>query len=695
MSTTIYIEDQSVWYYFQEQTYIVGERAATLITRVCRDGCIWDVGSVDIAFDDATDTATGGGTDYDKTDPVGKTVAFTAGVKCVDVDFNIEKDTVIEDLEFFTITLGTPVGGFISVPGVSTVFIVDETAIFWLEGQYIAHEGNNLVVTAHRKGYIDAMDVVTLIAADGTGLSPATDPADYDLPVDATITFAALATSGDSNPIVIEADAVIEDTEDFTLSLTLTGTTAMCGVVIDPDPSTVFILDRTAYFWIEERQYIIDEGDFLDVIFHRGGFLGRVDTLTLTTTDGRATEANDYDPPADGTTITFNALDVTSTKRFTIDNSNTIEHREDFDFAITVDAGSSTTGTVHSPSVSTVIIRDPTWYNFDCAKYTVWEDATSVNIAIRRFGDVTLAGSVVISTQDRTAKADSDYTALTTMTVAFGAGMEMVNVPLTILPDDIVEEEEILVMILSSPATGEALGDLYKATAMIFDDDAYYSIEKAIYFSTESTLNITSNILRFGYTGRAGTVQLSTSDVCAVSGLDYTTQTNTLVSFAAGDKSQPVTLGILNDKIVEDNEWFRFSLSNPTQGELGVIRCARVNIKDDDSLISFGDDIYHVLEDTEMAMITVKRGAYIEKDAQIEVTTVGLSAEENVDFTDVTHTIVFGVGETSVTFEVPIRNDDIVEQTESFEIRFSNMLGGQIGYPATAVVLIENEDGEF
>ncbi|XP_072014228.1 extracellular matrix protein 3-like [Amphiura filiformis] len=281
------------------------------------------------------------------------------------------------------------------------------------------------------------------------------------------------------------------------------------------------------------------------------------------------------------------------------------------------------------------------------------------------------------------------------MTVAFGAGVEMVNVPLTILPDDIVEEEEVLVMTLSSPATGEALGDLYKATAMIFDDDAYYSIEKAIYHSTESTLILTINILRFGYTGRAGTVQLSTSDVCAVSGLDYTAQTNTLVSFDAGDKSQPVTLGILNDKIVEGNEWFRFSLSNPTQGELGVIRCARVNIKDDDCLISFGDDIYHVLEDTEMAMITVKRGAYIEKEAQIGnyiVTTVGLSAEENVDFTDVTRTIVFGVGETSVTFEVPIRNDDIVEQTESFEIRFSNMLGGQIGYPATAVVLIENED---
>ncbi|XP_072013756.1 uncharacterized protein [Amphiura filiformis] len=202
------------------------------------------------------------------------------------------------------------------------------------------------------------MDVVTLIAADGTGLSPATDPADYDLPVDATITFTALATSGDSNPILIEADAIIEDTEDFTLSLTLTGTTAMCGVVIDPDPSTVFIFDRTAYFWIEERQYIIDEGDFLDVIFHRGGFLGRVDTLTLATTDGRATEANDYDPPADGTTITFNALDVTSTKRFTIDNSNTIEHWEDFDFAITVDAGSSTTGqfTLQAPLPSSFAI---------------------------------------------------------------------------------------------------------------------------------------------------------------------------------------------------------------------------------------------------------------------------------------------------------------------------------------------------
>ncbi|XP_072048450.1 FRAS1-related extracellular matrix protein 2-like [Amphiura filiformis] len=287
-STTIYIEDQSDWYYMQDQTYIVGERAGSVTIRVCRDGCIWDAGTVVIALDDAgMDTADEGnaaGDDYEKTDPVAFDVVFTPGDKCVDVDFDITKDTVPEDLEFFTVTLDsvTVGGGVICDPSVSTVFIVDETAIFWLEAHYIAHEGIDLVVTAHRKGYINAADTLTLTATDGVtaNLAPATDPADYDLPVDPTLTFAALATSMDFDPITIKADADIEDIEDFTLSLTLTGATLTCGVVIDPDPATVFIFDRTAYFWIEERQYCIPEGKVLDVVFHRDGFLGRVDTIS-------------------------------------------------------------------------------------------------------------------------------------------------------------------------------------------------------------------------------------------------------------------------------------------------------------------------------------------------------------------------------------------------------------------------------
>ena len=61
----------------------------------------------------------------------GTTLAtFTTGVDFVDMSFTIKEDTVVEDLECFTITLQTPTRGAIGEPRVATVFIVDETSKF-------------------------------------------------------------------------------------------------------------------------------------------------------------------------------------------------------------------------------------------------------------------------------------------------------------------------------------------------------------------------------------------------------------------------------------------------------------------------------------------------------------------------------------------------------------------------------------
>ena len=74
------------------------------------------------------------------------------------------------------------------------------------------------------------------------------------------------------------------------------------------------------------------------------------------------------------------------------------------------------------------------------------------------------------------------------------------------------------------------------------------------------------------------------------------------------------------------------------------------------------------------------------------ITTSDVTAESSVDYTPETRTIIFDKGESSFTFTIPVTQDNIVEETESFEIRFSNIVGGEIGHPATAYVVIENED---
>ena len=75
---------------------------------------------------------------------------------------------------------------------------------------------------------------------------------------------------------------------------------------------------------------------------------------------------------------------------------------------------------------------------------------------------------------------------------------------------------------------------------------------------------------------------MSTGDVSATSGVDYTGFQNMQVVFNAGEGTKQVTITLQDDNVVEGDEWFELRLSNPTQGELGLTRCASVYIEDDD-----------------------------------------------------------------------------------------------------------------
>ena len=76
--------------------------------------------------------------------------------------------------------------------------------------------------------------------------------------------------------------------------------------------------------------------------------------------------------------------------------------------------------------------------------------------------------------------------------------------------------------------------------------------------------------------------EISTGDINAFSGSDYDIVQNEEIEFVAGETEMPAVVNIRNDDIVEDDEWFDLLLSNPSGGELGAIKCARVLIEDDD-----------------------------------------------------------------------------------------------------------------
>ncbi|XP_072023313.1 FRAS1-related extracellular matrix protein 3-like [Amphiura filiformis] len=343
--------------------------------------------------------------------------------------------------------------------------------------------------------------------------------------------------------------------------------------------ANIFILDLTSYFWIEEKQFIAFEETMLEVTFHRGGYLGRTDVIEVTYDDARAIDPNDYAPIGDAT-ITFNDDETTATKMIVIEPDNILEYNEMFFLEIEIPAGSTLldTARLDSPSVSEVIIKDPTWYVFDCADFTVIESTGQVVITIIRKGDLRTEGHVWIATRDRVTPAEltasstsSDFTPVN-MQVGFAADIFMETVTIDITHDLLVEGDEQFQVYLYDPDTAEALGDLHKAIVTIYDDDdsSTFAFKKVVYHVTESGGSVTITILRDGplVTDTAGSVDISTVDshdnrlLTAEDGTDFVGFESKTLDFPAGNRIEHYTINLVDGVDVDKQEYFEVCMSN-------------------------------------------------------------------------------------------------------------------------------------
>src|SRR5258708_4715519 len=82
------------------------------------------------------------------------------------------------------------------------------------------------------------------------------------------------------------------------------------------------------------------------------------------------------------------------------------------------------------------------------------------------------------------------------------------------------------------------------------------------------------------------TVGLSTGNLTATSGLDYSGTTNTL-AFAPQERLKLISIPILNDNVKEANKTFRVTLINPVGAMLGGESTTIVTIVDNDQGFQF------------------------------------------------------------------------------------------------------------
>lgn len=331
---------------------------------------------------------------------------------------------------------------------------------------------------------------------------------------------------------------------------------------------------------------------------------------------------------------------------------------------------------------------------FTATTCTVAENAGLATVTVQRTGDTNTTVTVDYATANGTATAALDYSA-TNGTLTFAAGETNQTISVPILNDGLVEASyETFTVTLSNPTGGAALGTPATATVRITENDKGLQLEYSSYRVGEAEGFVLLGVMRGDDGEFPVSVDFATSDSTATNGLDYTA-TNGTLSFADGEKVKLFTVPILNDGLKEGSEYFRVTVSNPTNQVLGSQRTATVTIADNDAGVQFQPfNRYWIAENEGALTLTVVRGNDGNLDPiTVDFATSDLTATNGLDYAGTNGTLNFAQGEMAKTLTVPILYDEVPEADKQFKVTLSNPTNAVLGPIATATVTILDTTG--
>ena len=433
----------------------------------------------------------------------------------------------------------------------------------------------------------------------------------------------------------------------------------------------------------------------------RSGATSGISTVDFTTTtNGTATPILDYSPTTNR--VTFAVGETIRTVTIPIVNDTLIEGNETVGLALTNVSGAY----LLAPDVATLTIVDddmgPGKIAFTTTNYFVSEGGGNAVVNLIRTNGSLGVVSVKLQTTDVTATSGQDFTAQNNITVIFGDGEVSKNVLIPVLEDTIVEGDETFNVTLSNPTGGATIAGTNTAAVTIVDNDVGFSFSSPIYLVGESASTVTISVLRIGGSNGVASVNYSTvgsansTNFSATAGSDFTGITNGLLSFANGEVLKTFTVSIISDTLVEGDETFGLTLSNPSAGVQLLISSAVTTILDDDTGFTLSTNAYSIDEGGTNLLVTVYRTNANTGPASVFIGTLSSSnftATPGVDYTAVGSALNFTNGESVKTIVIPIVNDLLVEGDETFGITLSSpSSGAQIfGITSAVCTIIDND----
>lgn len=183
----------------------------------------------------------------------------------------------------------------------------------------------------------------------------------------------------------------------------------------------------------------------------------------------------------------------------------------------------------------------------------------------------------------------------------------------------------------------------------------------------------------------------------AASGSDFAALgSNGVFVIPAGTNQTVIDLIPLDDPTEETTESVIVTLLERQGYSVGNPGSATILLSSDDGTLQFTSESYRVLENAGPAVVSVLRTGDTNLAVSVDYQFIDGTANNPLDYLGTNGTVFFAPGETVQTISVPLVDDQLVEDAETFTVVLSNPSGGvPLGGQFSTTVFIDNDDTAF
>jgi hypothetical protein len=613
-------------------------------------------------------------------------VAIAAGQTSGKVTFDIVKDAVAENDETVILTLSAPTGAVLGTVATHTLTITEKVANPTVQWQLANQAVSEAVGTAKITATLNAMsanDVVVPFTVSGTSASPA----DHNLAA-GSVKIPAGSLSADVSVAIVD-DTIDENNETLVVTMgtptgAVLGATTVHTLTINDNDNAPVVQFKLA------SQAVAESVGTVTVAVGLSAASGLDVTVPFTVA---GTAANPADHNLAAGSVKIAAGQTSANVTFTVVDDAIFENAE----TVILNLGAPTNATLGTTVAHTVTINDnetaPT-IQWSVAAQSVTEAVGTVTVQATLSG-ATSSDTTAPFTVSGTAANPGDHN-LASGSVKIVAGQTTANVTFTVVNDAVAENDETVILTMGNPAPSTVtLGTRTVHTVTITDNDVASVVQfaAAAQSVSEAVGNATVTVSLDKASGADVVVPFTVSGT-ATNPADHGLAAGS-VTIAAGTLSKAITVPIVNDAVVENDETIILTMGTPTGATAGTTKVHTLTITDNDvaPTVQWSLASQSVGEGAGSVTLTATLSAASGAAVSVPVTVAATStAKVTDDYTVASTKLDFPAGTTSVAYTVAIVNDTANEDAETVTFVLGMPTGATLGTITSHALTITDND---